>query len=416
MNPDRVQLIVGSGPTVDFGRRMDTWMEYRFTEDLFTPSNDFSFKLALAGPGRTSSDEYIEKVCEITQPDTVVRLELDGALLAVGIIDMQFIGGDVGNEYIEITGRDPAQVLLDNEVDPTLKVNSDTTLPALADKILERYRGHGISFQVQSDNRANRSLLTGKVKPVSDARKVRTAKGTATAKYGDGPPPDFIKTNIADARPHPGETEWDFIHRHAQNLGVIPMMSAKGDLIFTAPDYDQPEQFHFFRYRSGEQRLNNILSGGQRLNVAGTATSVHLLGRGSLYRSVDPKVKQRKSTKKKPKIAAIAKTDRKYVWPRERFIRDSNPKNKDAAERVAKRELAHRNANGRVFEYTVAGHSGADDLRYTCDTMAHIVDELVRPRLDESVYITRREISKRLSATNATITTITMVPKGAIVL
>jgi len=420
MTPDRVQLVIGTAPTRDFGRRLDTWTEYRFSEDLFTPANDFSFKLALSSAGKSGqevSEEYIEKVCELTQPDTIVRLELEGELLAVGIIDMQFIGGDLNEEYIEITGRDPAQVLLDNEVDPKLKLARDTTLPAIAETILERYRGHGIRFDVQSDNRSNRSVLTGNVKPLSDSRKVKTSKGTATASFGEGPPPDFVKQTIADARPHPGETEWDFLHRHAQNLGVIAMMGANGDLIFTTPDYDQAEQYFFCRYRDRDRsHQNNILSGGRRYNHAGTATSVHVLGRGSLYRSVDPTVKTRRKTKKKPKIHATAKTDRSFIWPRERFIRDSNPKDNDQALRTARRELAHRNANAVVYDYTVAGHSAADGKRYACDTMAHVVDEAMRPRVDASVYMTKRQIQKRLAAQNATTTQVTMVPKGAIVL
>ncbi len=415
---DRVQLVIVSGPRTDVGRKLATWTEYEFTEDLFTAANHFSFKLSLSGAGNDMApEEYIEKVCELTLPDSVVQLELNGTLLSTGIIEDQFITEDENGEaFIEISGMDPAMVLLANEVEPTFKIKADTTLPDLAEQMLKPYRGHGINFEVVADDLANRSLLTGRV--IQSGKTVQTSRGRAAVQRGDlGPSASFAKTTLADAQPHPAETEWDFIHRHAENLGVIPYMTADGDLTFIVPDYDQEELYAFTRIRNGDNSRTNIISGGRRRSMANAATSVHVVGRGSLYRSNDPRNKEpKKPRKKKPPISAIARTNMPFVWPRRRYIRDNNAWLNAEAQKIANRELAHRNANGIVYDYMVAGHTSRRGYRFSCNTMAHIYDELMRPTDDLSAYMTKRVVRKARKAATATSTSVTLVPKGAIVL
>lgn len=414
---DRVQLVIVSGPTRDVGRKLGTWTEYEFTEDLFTAANHFNFKLSLSGAGNDMApEEYIERVCELTMPDAVVQLQLDGVLLSTGIIEEQFIGQDENGEaFIEVSGMDPAMVLLANEVEPNFKIKSDTTLPDLADQMLKEYRGNGISFEVVADDLANRTLLTGRV--ITSGKTVQTSRGRAAIQRGDlGPSASFAKTTLADAQPHPGETQWDFLHRHAENLGVIPYMTADGDLTFIVPDYDQEELYAFTRLRNGDNTRTNIISGGRRRSHAASATSVHVLGRGSLYRSADPRTVVKKPRKKKPAITAIARTKTPFKWPRRRYIRDNNAWLVAEAEKIANRELAQRNANEVVYDYVVAGHTSRRGYRFCCNTMAHITDELVRPVDDLSAYLIKRVVRKSRKTTVATTTSVTLVPKGAIVL
>lgn len=415
---DRVQLVIVSGPGGARGMRLQTWTEYQYTEDLFTPANHFTFKLALSGSGTgLPSEEYITRVCALTLPDAVVKLELDGVLLGTGIIEDQWIGQDEkGNAFIEIEGMDPAMLLLSNEVDRNLKISTETTLPQIAEEILKPYRGKGISLEVIADDIANRTLLSGKL--IQSGKTVQTSRGRAEISRGNfAPPTGFVKNTLADVRPHPGETEWDFIHRHAENLAVIPFMTAEGDLTFIAPDYDQEELYLFTRYR-GKPDKGNILSGGRRRSLASAATSVEVHGRGSLYRSYDPRVKANKKRghKKKPPIRGTSTTPLEFTWPRKRYIRDMNPSNNEEAVRIANRELAHRNANTVVYDYVVAGHTNSAGYRYTANTMAHIHDELLRPTDDLSALVTKRVVRKTLSAENATTTAVTLVPKGAIIL
>jgi len=414
-NEDRVQLVIESAPNVrDVGRRLNTWTEYEFDEDMWKAANNFSFKLYLAGAGNdVPPEQYIERVCALTQPDAVVKLELDGTLLGTGIIvDQAIMEGEDGEAFIEVQGADPAVILLSNEVDPKLQISATTTVPEIAEQIIKPYRGHGLDLQINADDVANRTLLTGRL--IFSSKTIQTSRGPAAVKKG-GTNDFFVKQTVADARPHPGETEWDFIHRHAENIGVIPYFTAEGNLAFTAPDYDQEELFKFKRLRSNPDRTN-ILRGGRRLSNAATATSVHVLGRGSVYRSADPRVTHRSSTKKKPPIFGTASTKLPFTWPRRRYIRDTNPSNSDEANRVAARELAHRNANAVVYEYVVAGHRDHRNYAYTVNTMAHIRDELPRPIDDLSALIVRRVIKKSRRPSMATTTEITMVPKGAIVL
>lgn len=413
---DRVQLIVISGPSGAIGKRLQTWTEYEYTEDLFTPANHFKFKLAISGAGTgVPSEKYIQNVMEYTQPDSVVKLELDGVLLGIGIIDTQEImPGEDGQEYIEIEGMDPGMLLLANEVDPKLSISSDTTLPAIADTILKQYRGKGLDLEIVADDIANRSLLTGKI--ISSTKTIKTSRGQAEIQRGKyTPPTGFIKSELGDVRPHPGETEWAFLMRHAENLAVMPYFTADGDLTFIAPDYEQDELYLFSRYRNKPDR-GSILSGGRRKSMASAATSVEVLGRGSLYRSPDPRVKTKHKRKTKPPIRGTSTATIPFTWPRRRHIRDMNPSNNEEAQRLANRELAHRNANCIAYEYVVAGHTNSAGYRYSVNTMAHIHDEVMRPTDDLSAYVTKRIVRKKTGGPNATTTAVTLVPKGAIIL
>lgn len=415
-NENPVSLTIQSGPRQEVGRRLETWTEYEVVEDLFTPANHFTLTLSLAGAGMdVPQEEYVARVCDLTRPDAVVTLELDGVRLGTAIIlEQNVTEGANGEGVIEVSGADPAILLTSNEVDPKLKIKSDTTLPDLADTILAQYRGKGLKLEVVADDVANRTLLTGKL--IGSGKTVQTSRGPAAIKRG-GAPLSFIKNSLADTQPHPGETEWAFLQRHAENLGVLMYFTADAELVFITPDYDQEELYLFQRLRSN-QDITNILSGGRRLSLSEAATSVHVLSRGSLYRSADPRVttKHKRKSKKKPPIAGEAVTDLPFTWQRRRFLRDTNPSNNDEAKRVAQRALAMRNANAVVYEYMVDGHTSRAGYRYAVNTMARLQDEILRPNVDAAVYLTKRVLRKRRGEENAMTTMLTMVPKGAIVL
>lgn len=413
---DEVHLSILTGPAGQSGRKLTTWNGYRFTEDMFTPANSFEFSLALTGGGQDQPPEsYVEAVCMLTQPDSVVQLEMGGLLLGTGIIEEQYVGeDDAGIESIVISGLDPATVLLNNEVDPHLQISGDTTLPQVAEQILKPYRGKGISFGIVADDQANRSILSGK--KIQSRKTVSTSKGTASLKLSGSAPPNFNKATLAEVRPHPGETEWDFLERHAENIGVLMYFTAQGDLAFIYPDYEQEEIFQLLR-RRGPSNDGNIQSGGQTRSHNGTATSVHVLGRGSLYHREDPTTKHRTRTKKvKPKIQATAKTDRKFLWRRDRYLRDTNPTSNAEALRIAKRELALRNAHAKAWEYVLKEHRDERGFHYTVNTMCHLRDEVQRPIVDTSAFITKRDVIRKERGDSVSQTTLTLVPKNSIVL
>ncbi len=418
-NENPVTITLLAGPRQEIGRRLDTWTEYEVTEDLFTPANHFSMTLSLAGAGHEIPEaEYVERVCALTQPDAVVALELDGVRLGTAILLEQNLFEDANGEgSLEISGADPAILLTSNEVDPKLKIKSDTTLPDIAETILKQYRGisKALPLNIVADDVANRTLLTGKL--ISSGKTIQTSRGPAAIKRG-GANEGFIKNTLADTQPHPGETEWAFLHRHAENLGVLMYFTADGDMVFITPDYDQEELYLFERLRSN-QDSTNIISGGRRLSLAESATAVHVLGRGSLYRSADPRVTKRTKSRspKKPPISATATSTLAHTWPRRRYVRDTNPSNNDEAKRIAQRALSMRTANAIVYEYVLDGHTSKAGYRYAVNTMARLRDELLRPNgVDAAVYLTRRILRKRLAQENAMTANLTMVPKGAIVL
>lgn len=427
-----VQLVVGSGPTADFGLKLDKWLNYEVTQSIFQPGH-FSFRLGLAGQGGAAlSRDDVRRIMRSTRADTVVRLEQGErrTLLFRGIIDRQFIGGGRSEEYVDITGRDAGQVLQDNEAQ--CKSIAGKTLPQLAEEILSRYRGKGIPFNVVASADANRDILTGKQKGLAAKKQVRTAKGKAPVQVGSGKtggtPIGFTSQSTKDARPHPGETEWAFLERHAKNLGVLMYFGAEGDLIFTAPDYSQPALYEFRRRLVDDPKApNNILDGGRAFDTANTASAVHIYGhtegRGEDRTQVTAtativdeqgnRVSVSKATAKAAK-PAYGKAVSQSVWPRERTIRDAHARSGDTAVKLAQRELAQRAMNFETYEYTLADHESEFGVPYAIDAQARVIDEIAD--VDATVYLTERTIRKSRAAERATTTTMKGVPKGAIVL
>ena len=427
-----VQLTVGQGPTADFGRKLNKWLSYEVTQSIFNPGS-FSFRLGLAGQaGDKLTLDEIRSIMRSTRPDTVVRLEQGDrrTLLFRGIIDRQYIGGSRGEEYVDITGRDAGQVLQDNECQQ--KQISGKTLPQVAEEILSRYRGKGIPFNVLASADANRDIMTGKQNGVTAKKTIRTAKGKAQVKIGTGntggTPVGFVSTDTKNARPHPGETEWAFLERHAKNLGVLMYFGAEGDLIFTAPDYSQPALYELRRRLVSDAKApNNILDGGRAFDTANTATAVHIYGhsegRGEDRSQVTATativdengnrvaVSKAKASSAKP---SYGKAVSQSVWPRERTIRDSHAKTKDQAAKLSQRELAQRAMNFETYEYTLADHESEFGVPYAIDFQAHVIDEVCD--VDAVIYLTERQIHKSRTETNATRTVLKGVPKGAIVI
>ena len=426
-----VRLVVGNGPTADYGLKLDKWLSYEVTQSIFNPGS-FSFRLGLAGQGGDKLTlSEVRRIMRSTRPDTVVRLEQgdNRTLLFRGIIDRQYTGGTRSDEYVDITGRDAGQVLQDNEC--IQKSISGKTLPQVAEEILSRYRGKGLPFNVVASADANRDILTGRSKSLSAKKTIRTAKGKAPVKIGSGntggTPVGFVSTDTKNAKPHPGETEWAFLERHAKNLGVLMYFGAEGDLIFTAPDYSQPALFEFRRRLTNNPKApNNILDGGRAFDTGNTATAVHIYGHTSgrgedrsqvtaTTTIVDEKgdrvaVSKARATNGRPSYGEASKQS---VWPRERTIRDSHAKTKDQATKLAQRELAQRAMNYETYEYTLADH-GEDGTPYAIDCLARVLDEVCDA--DATIYLTERAIHKSRTDSAATRTTVKGVPKGAIVL
>ena len=131
-------LVIEAPNKAEFGTVLQTWTECSYEKDLFTPSDTFSFKLAITGTSgpNAPTEDYIRQMMALTVPDTVVKVVVGTDTLMTGIIGTQRISGDKTGEYVEVSGRDPASLLTDNEVDPKLKITRNTTLPDLADQIL----------------------------------------------------------------------------------------------------------------------------------------------------------------------------------------------------------------------------------------------------------------------------------------
>ena len=459
-NPrDRVRLKVLDPARPDSGGvTLDTWESYTFENDLFTPADSFSFRLGLTRPtGRRLTAEYLDKIRDLLKPDTVVRLTIGDQEIAAGtgIIDDSFVHADrSGGAFVDVSGRDGMSLLQDNVASQKLTISGAQTLPTIADAVVAKYRGHGLDWAVLSDNASNRNILTGKVQPLVPrfgqiGNKVRLGGNvevpiTSRAAQKIPVSVDFFRQPFEEARPHMGEYEYEFLDRHARNVGVMMWMDEAGSLVFSQPDYSQSAIFKFYRFLPGQNAIkNNILSGGVRRNTANSATTVkvigHAEGREEMRTQVvhtetlDPRVfqavlrtggdlvdafssavvstptGQKRVLKTRSTVESVT-TFGNYSWPRAKVVRDAHAKDKTRAQHVARRAISRANTNLVTLEYEVQGYE-QNGYVFAPDTVAYVEDEIGGVRGE--FYITGRTLKKdRRSET----TTVKMVPVGAIVL
>ena len=459
-NPrDRVRLKVLDPARPDSGGvTLDTWESYTFENDLFTPADSFSFRLGLTRPtGRRLTADYLTVIRDLLKPDTVVRLTIGDQEIAAGtgIIDDSFVHADRnGGAFVDVSGRDGMSLLQDNVASQKLTISGAQTLPTIADAVVAKYRGHGLDWAVISDNASNRNILTGKVQPLVSrfgqiGSKVRLGGGvevpiTSRAAQKIPVSVDFFRQPFEEARPHMGEYEYEFLDRHARNVGVMMWMDEGGSLVFSQPDYSQSAIFKFYRFLPGQNAIkNNILSGGVRRNTANSATTVkvigHAEGREEMRTQVvhtetlDPAVFQavlrtggdlvdafssavvstptgvKRVLRPRDTVASVT-TFGNYSWPRAKVVRDAHAKDKTRAQHVARRAISRANTNLVTLEYEVQGYE-QNGYVFAPDTVAYVEDEIGGVRGE--FYITGRTLKKdRRSET----TTVKMVPVGAIVL
>lgn len=454
---DIVKLTVMDPASPDVSVTIDTWTQYEFTNGLFTPADSFSFQFAMTRPtGRPLTPEYMSKMRELLRPDTVVRLTIgpDNIPAGTGIIDDVYVHGDRNEIFIDVSGRDGMSLLQDNVASQKLSISGDNTLPTIADQVVAKYREHGLDFIVLTDNESNRNVMTGKTQPLQarfgtvNASTVRLKNGTYPVTKAQAAKipvsTDFFKMPFDEARPHLGEYEYDFLDRHARNVGVMMWMDVEGSLIFSQPNYSQDTLFRFFRVVSGlATGVNNILSGGARRNTANSATSVKVIGHAEGRKenrtqvthteSLDPEIFQAVlrngqalstvfskdyaktidgliATLKKKTEGKVTTFGESYSWPRAKIVHDAHARTKERAQHVARRVLSRSNANLLTLEYEVQGYEQNGNV-YAPDTIAYVNDEVAG--VEGDFYIIERTLRKsRQSET----THLKLVPVGAIVL
>ncbi|MEQ8721044.1 MAG: hypothetical protein RID81_07190 [Sandaracinaceae bacterium] len=390
MRHERVTL------TVD-GRELDGWTEYEVASDMFSPASGFAFAVAA---GRSSTAER-ERLRDLVSPGASVTLQVrgfDGASSRQlsGIIDKRKTSTtrQHGTVY-HVTGRDVGAFLADSDAPLDLLSQAEST--AFLDVVRAAVDPWGL--EVTADAAAARDVLTGREITRTRRRlerdRERSASGPrAQRNHANGIAPEEIPAlRIAQAKPKPGQTVWDFLSAHAARLRLMLWISPDGRVVVGSPDYGQASSYGLVRKYDG---TGNVLEGDAEDSADGLYSHIEVYGRtggGDAYRS---------------RLRAFAVSP-SLPFTRRLVIHDQSIRTQADADARAARELMASELSGRVLSYSVEGH-GQAGLLYAIDTIADVIDEPAGIR--GRYYVIGR--SFRRDRSQGTSTNLTLIPEGAI--
>jgi prophage tail gpP-like protein len=294
--------LVPEGPKLDVvgveveGKRFEEWKDYDISSNLFTPEDRFSMR---CGP----------------IPNSIQKLILPGRRIRIYFSDGKPSGevtvfkgwiegfrdkGKKGEEVTDISGRDEARMLIENEVPPGTVVKGKS----FYDIAVQLCSPFGIS--VMCTNEANRLAVADKARfkklmaeyqqdvlVYNDTYKKLAAVHDETWTDAEAraemasigmpkplrpPTVNGIFKTINDAEPQDGETIWQFLVRYVERLEVHMWMSAEGRLVLQRPNYDQDPLYVFIDDKKDPSR-NNVLDRDYGLNISGMPTQITRTGR-----------------------------------------------------------------------------------------------------------------------------------------
>lgn len=441
------------------GVELSRWVSYQIDSDLLTPADAFSLQVdvpvndvdrvrELVAPG-AEVQVYIER----TTPGQYRR-----ALQMTGWIDERHRQvSKTGGMLLTVSGRDKAGVLCDASVDPNLRVELDVLLGEgleivvaqngeVTHEWVTRRQRSGVAFidlvraavqpwsiPVITDDAALRSVLTGErvtrrrtevlrrearaegVPPTLYTRNRRDAARAAGvpldeylgvqadsgARFGNAlSPSDVERIRTAEARPHIGETVWDFLDRHARRLGLMMWMTADGRLVIGSPDYGQPATYRLIRRRNPRaDDPNTIIDGGVTDTIANRYSSVRVFGR-----SGNDETRTRWT-------ASVDDPEWTFGFTKPLTVKDQGARSDEAVRARGHRALALGKEQAFVLDYTMGGH-GQRDAFYAQGTVAYVCDEPAG--VSDNYYVTKRTFT--MQRASGTYTQLRLVPLGSIVL
>ena len=220
----------------------------------------------------------------------------------------------------------------------------------------------------------------------------RSARGAANGLT----PSDIERIKLAEARPQAGETIWAFLSRHAARFGLMIWFDPRGRLVVSAPDYGaEPSHRLVRRFVNDASDPNNIVEGGQMMNVADRYSQCTVYGR-SRGRDVT-----------RTRFQATA-TDAEMPFPRPLVVHDNGATSDEECMKVAKRELSKFTANAETYDYTVDFHGG--DRLFGIDTVIEVHDEVAG--ISKNLYCAARTFSS--DRQSGPRTTLDLRPIGSI--
>ena len=316
-------------------------------------------------------------------------------------------GGREGVTLI-LGGRDLAGPAMDCDVDPSLSIRNAQLSTALEQVFAT------IELPVRVVDSAANVTVTAHEAPGPRRSNRRTAR----------------RSVVDIAHPKPGERVWQFASGMAERVGyrlwVAPDAGHGLAIVADVPNDHGTPQYVLLRREvpqsQGAEYAGNILSGNEKLNLRGVPTTI------TTYSGTDRGAQISARTAQITSNVAITDTQitRGLVLdpppPQPRHVRSTRARSPQRAAQEASNAIIEAMRGFRSYECTVRGHGQTVDgvkRLYALNTIARVRDDVCidgegRP-LDEDMLITRVEFRGSRQG-GGTTTTLTLVPRGAMVL
>ena len=219
---------------------------------------------------------------------------------------------------------------------------------------------------------------------VNNSRNRDLVRGRRSGKAPARSEPIFSKRSAAPKKVELGETRLGVLNQFLEPARLLVWSAADGrELIVGLPNYDQQTQYRFFMPKEGSRRKQrgNVKTLSLTDSVANRYSTIRVTGasRGNSVRYGTSVTKHTFTVRQGPRGDG---TGDAFFTRKQLIISDDDVKNSKDAEERANRELALRDAEKRVVEIVVKGHSqrrnsGEQAAIYAFDTMAELeIEEL----------------------------------------
>jgi prophage tail gpP-like protein len=323
-----------------------------------------------------------------------VELFINGCSQMLGRIDMSEIGGD--GSAVTFRGRDYIADLVENNVDPTLKLAEGTTLDQA---FLDAMSPCGITIILGDDDVLLRNVRTGK-----SLRSKSNSKGR------------LKELTVQDLKPRGGEGTYEFCNRIAARYGVMIQPGPdRSTVVVQGPQYEQDPIGKIVRTDDARQGVgNNIISATATRDYSTFPTYTLFTGRSS-QAGEDTKPLQFEidiidvvqgageleqvlvlndatiGGRRKPAEVKGTRLGLGQLY-RLLYFRDDDSRTSEQLERAALRAFSERLRDTLVYTVTLQGHSDPmTGAVYAIDTIIDVRDEICG--INEKLWVESREFA-----------------------
>lgn len=387
------------------GTIIDSWTRLSLRDTFTDPLGSYEFELR---PGRDKIREYSDKI----RKGDLIGVKVDEVTQGSYLIQSVNRRMDRDGVSFQVECQSVLATTYEANVDPDISkaYKSDTPVSTV---ILEAMSPYGFSVLVGNSSAWREAKLGKKISKAKSALQV-----------------DAIKHK--DCQAQEGESVYAFCSRIFNRLGCALHVNHKGELMLTAPDYEQQPSYTLVQDFDGSNPGDRMLDGfsiddsnegqfsecvvrGVAGDSGGQTRSTQPIGRvvtadpvvslGSEAFAAVPRHLEDFGGHTYRSVASVAPY-------KPRFIRDKNARDKDRCINVAKLVLGMAASKAYVLTCEVDGMRSKDGKVWTVDTIATVVIEAFA--INEPMWILERTLV--IDRNGGQKTRLKLIPVGSLVL